>query len=56
MARLNAAMNAENGEKVFRDLWAFIKEHGWHVEAQQESEGWVNLIETLVGEMVSPRL
>ena len=56
MARLNAAMNAENGEKGFRDLWAFIKEHGWHVEAQQESEGWVNLIETLVGEMVFPRL
>lgn len=49
MARLNAAMNAETGEQGFRELWAFIKQHDWHVEAQQDSEGWVHLIDTLVG-------
>lgn len=49
MARVNAAMDAETGEEGFKDLWAFIKEHGWHVEAQKESAGWVDLIDTLVG-------
>ncbi|CAN0171813.1 unnamed protein product [Ectocarpus sp. 4 AP-2014] len=49
MTRLNAAMDAETGDDGFVNLWAFIKEHDWHVEAQQESDGWVDLIETLVG-------
>eukprot|EP00903_Cladosiphon_okamuranus_P013183 g12296.t1 len=49
MARLNAAMNAETGEEGFKDLWAFIKEHDWHVEAQKEGEAWIDLIHTLVG-------
>lgn len=49
MVRINAAMNAETGEEGFRELWAFVKRHDWHVEAQQESEGWVDLIDTLVG-------
>lgn len=49
MARINAAMDAETGEDGFVNLWAFIKDHGWHIEAQQESDGWVGLIDTLVG-------
>ncbi|CAN0127863.1 unnamed protein product [Ectocarpus sp. 12 AP-2014] len=45
MTRLNTAMNAETGDDGFVNLWAFIKEHDWRIEAQQESDGGADLIE-----------
>lgn len=48
MAVINAAMDMETGTDEFKDLWDFIREHDWHIEAQQGGELWVELIDTLL--------
>lgn len=48
MAVINAAMDMETGTEGFRNLWTFIREHDWHIEAQQGGELWVDLIDTLL--------
>lgn len=48
MAVINAAMDMETGTESFKDLWNFIREHDWHIEAQQGGELWVDLMATLL--------
>ncbi len=48
MAVINAAMDMETGTEGFKNLWNFIREHDWHIEAQQGGELWVDLIATLL--------
>ena len=48
MAVINAAMDMETGTPGFKNLWNFIRDHDWHIEAQQGGELWVDLIDTLL--------
>ena len=48
MAVINEAMDMEAGTDGFKDLWNFIREHDWHIEAQQGGALWVDLIDTLL--------
>lgn len=48
MAGINAAMDNDSGTPGFRKLWKFMREHDWHIEAQQHGEQWVDLIATLI--------
>ena len=48
MDRLNQLMHGKTGSKEFIELWRFIREFNWHIEAQQCGEHWVDLIETLI--------
>ncbi|PKO89519.1 MAG: hypothetical protein CVU18_03720 [Betaproteobacteria bacterium HGW-Betaproteobacteria-12] len=48
LAAINAAMDMETGTPGFRKLWKFMRDHDWHIEAQQGGEQWVGLIATLL--------
>ena len=48
MDAINADMDMETGSPGFKKLWTFIKDHDWHIEAQQQGEHWVDLIATLL--------
>jgi|APTNR8051073442_1049403.scaffolds.fasta_scaffold05415_3 predicted TIM-barrel fold metal-dependent hydrolase len=48
MAAINAAMDMDAGTPGFKKLWKFMRDHDWHIEAQQGGQQWVDLIATLL--------